>query len=148
MNIDEQTKLSFDPDESGQAMQNTRRSQLREGDRAWGGRLSESCQPMNKNIIRGDQSGMSVHNLTKSYHSALGVNGAVGQRRFQVELAHLCNSPQCLPTEVSLTSIPNRGASHAAMCEVISEKSAEVIIVRANLRSTKLSSKDYRGNNT
>ncbi len=98
-----------------------------------GGRLSENCQLMNKNIIRGAQSGVSEHNITKSRHSALCVNDAVGQWRFQDGLALLCSHPQCLPTEISLASIPSGEVPHTAMCVGISEKSAEVIVVREKL---------------
>ena len=101
-----------------QAIQKTTRSQLRDGDVRWGGRLSEICQSMNKNIIQGILSKVSGHNITKPYHSAQSVNGAIGQRRFQ-----------CLPTEVS----PTCGevyftASVSAMLQIIGEKSADVIV--------------------
>ena len=76
---------------------------------------------MDKNIIEGGQSGTSVHNFTKSCHSALGVNGAVGQRRFQ-----------CLPMEVSLASV-RKGAPCVAIHEVTNEKSADIIVVREEL---------------
>ena len=36
---------------------------------------------MDKNIIEGVKSGVSGHNIAKPCHSALDVNGAVGQRR-------------------------------------------------------------------
>ena len=101
-----------------QAIQKTTRSQLRDGDVRWGGRLSEICQSMNKNIIQGIQSKVSGHNITKPYHSALGVNGAIGRRRFQ-----------CLPTEVSSTCgriFPT--ASVSVMLQMIGEKSADVIV--------------------
>ena len=42
-------------------MKSTTRSQLREGDRPWGGRLWESHQAMNKNLMRSRQSGRSWH---------------------------------------------------------------------------------------
>src|SRR6056297_3300818 len=63
-------------------MKRTTRSQLREGDRAWGGRLWESHQPMNKNRIRGRRNGTSWHNTAKFPHSVPEVNEAVGWRRF------------------------------------------------------------------
>jgi len=63
-------------------MKRTTRSQLREGDRPWGGRLWESHQPMNKNLIRGRRNGTSWHNTAKFPHSVPQVNEAVGWRRF------------------------------------------------------------------
>ena len=74
MNIEEQKKLL--------AMKSTTRSQLRKGDRPWGGRLWESCQAMNKKLIRGRQSGKRWHNTPKFHHSALEVNETLGQWRF------------------------------------------------------------------
>jgi hypothetical protein len=68
--IEEQKKLL--------AMRRTTRGQLREGDRAWKGRLWENYQTMNKNLMRGRQSRKSGHNVTKSCHSALEVNEAFG----------------------------------------------------------------------
>ena len=58
-------------------MQRTTRSQLRKGDRPWEGRLWESHQPMNKNLIRGRRGGMSWHNTAKSCGLAAEVNAAV-----------------------------------------------------------------------
>ena len=49
-------------------MKRTTRSQLREGDRAWGGRLWESHQPTNRNLIRGRRNGTSWHNTAKFPH--------------------------------------------------------------------------------
>ena len=91
MNIEEQKKLL--------TMQRTIRSQLREGDRPWEGRLGESHQPMNKNDIRGRRGGTSWHNTAKSRHSAPEVNGVVGWRRFP-----------CLPGEWERSghSLPDR----------------------------------------
>ena len=63
-------------------MKKTTRSQLRKGDRPWGGRLSEICQLTDRNFIKGHKDGQSVHNLAKVLHSVLRVNGVVGQRRF------------------------------------------------------------------
>ena len=63
-------------------MKRTTRSQLRKGDRPWGGRLWESHQPTNRNLIRGRRDGMSWHNTAKFRHSVLEVNEAVGWRRF------------------------------------------------------------------
>ena len=84
-------------------MKRTTRSQLREGDRAWGGRLWESHQPMNKNLIRGRRDGTSWHNTAKFPHSVPEVNEAVGWWRFPF-----------LSGEISLASA--------------GEKSAEVIV--------------------
>lgn len=110
INIEEQKKLL--------AMKSTTRSQLREGDRPWEGRLWEICQTMNKNLMRGRLGGTRWHNTPKFRHSAQEVNEAFGQRRFQG-----------LPTEISSTS--GRGdaaAQRSAMVAVIGEKSAEVIV--------------------
>ena len=84
MNIEEQKKLL--------AMKRTTRGQLREGDRAWGGRLWEICQPTNRNLIGGRWDGTRWHNTSKFLHSVPKVNEAVGQRRYQ-----------CLPMEISST---------------------------------------------
>ena len=65
-----------------QKMKRTTRSQLREGDRPWGGRLWESHQPTNRNLIRGRRNGTSWHNTAKFLHSVPEVNEAVGWRRF------------------------------------------------------------------
>ncbi len=62
--------------------QSTTRSQLREGDRAWGGRLWESHQAMNKNLLRGRRSQVSWHNTAKPCVSAPEVKEALGWRRF------------------------------------------------------------------
>jgi len=64
-------------------MKRTTRSQLRKGDRPWGGRLWESHQPTNRNLIRGRRDGTSWHNAAKFPHSVPEVNEAVGWRRFQ-----------------------------------------------------------------
>ncbi len=110
MNIEEQKKLL--------AMKNTTRSQLREGDQPWEGRLWEICQTMNKNLMRGRLGGTRWHNTPKFRHSAQEVNEAFGQRRFQG-----------LPTEISSTSgCGNAAAQRPAMVAVIGEKSAEVIV--------------------
>jgi hypothetical protein len=64
-------------------IRSTSRSQLREGDRPWEGRLGgDSHEPMNKNLIRGRQSEVSRHNTAKPPDSALQVNEAVVWRRF------------------------------------------------------------------
>jgi len=81
MNIEEQKKLL--------AMKRTIRSQLREGDRTWEGRLGESHQSMNKNDIRGRRDETSWHNTAKSPHSVPEVNDVIGWRRFP-----------CLPGEI------------------------------------------------
>ena len=110
MNIEEQKKLL--------TMKSTTRGQLRKGDRPWEGRLWESCQTMNKKLIRGRLSGMRWHNTPKFHHSAQEVNETFGQRRFQG-----------LPMEISSTC--GRGFATAllsAMVGVIGEKSAEVIL--------------------
>ena len=84
MNIEEQKKLL--------AMKRTTRSQLRDREGSWEGRLWESHQAMNKKSIRGRQGGMSWHNTAKSLHlTALEVNGTLGWWRIK-----------CLPGEISL----------------------------------------------
>jgi len=71
MNIEEQKKLL--------AIKRTTRSQLRDREGSWEGRLWESHQAMNKKSIRGRQGGMSWHNTAKSLHlTALEVNGTLG----------------------------------------------------------------------
>ncbi len=84
MNIEEQKKLL--------AMKRTTRSQLHDREGLWEGRLWEICQLTNRNLIRGLESGTRWHNTSKSCHSALQINEAVGQRRYQ-----------CLPMEISWT---------------------------------------------
>ena len=73
-----------------QKMKRTTRSQLRKGDRPWGGRLWESHQPTNRNLIRGRRDGTSWHNAAKFPHSVLEVNGAVGWRRFSFLPGETC----------------------------------------------------------
>ena len=87
-------------------MKRTIRSQLREGDRPWGGRLGENHQPMNKNLIRGRRNGTSWHNTAKFLHSVPEVNEAVGWWRFSF-----------LSGEISSASA--------------GEKSAEIVVVIA-----------------
>ena len=62
-------------------MRSTSRSQLRKGDRPWEGRLGDSHEPMNKNLIRGRQREVSWHNTAKPFDSSLEVNEAVVWRR-------------------------------------------------------------------
>ena len=95
-NIEEQKKLL--------PMQRTTRSQLRSREGPWEGRLWESHQPMNKNLILGRRDGKSWHNTAKSPRSVAEVNEAVGWRRTVF-----------LPGEIS----PSRDG----------EKSAEVIVI-------------------
>lgn len=71
-------------------MKRTTRSQLREGDRSWGGRLWESHQPTNRNLIRGRRNGTSWHNTAKFPHSVPEVNEAVGWRRFSFLPGEIC----------------------------------------------------------
>ena len=103
-------------------MKKTTRSQLQHCEVLWGGRLSEICQSMDKNIIEGVKSGVSGHNTAKPCHSALDVNGAIGQRRFQ-----------CLPMEVSFTCAYTLGASSEVTLVMMSEKSAEAIVASQKL---------------
>ena len=63
-------------------MKRTTRSQLREGDRPWGGRLWESHQPTHRNLIRGRRDGTSWLNAAKFLHSVPEVNEAVGWQSF------------------------------------------------------------------
>jgi hypothetical protein len=112
-------------------MKRTTRSQLREGDRSWEGRLWENCQTMNKKLIRGRLSGMRWHNTPKSRHLAQEVNGTFGQWRITQ-----------LPGEIS----PTRGRACATarpleIADVIGEKSAEVILAGNANRSARLHSK-------
>ena len=81
-------------------VKSTSRSQLREGDRTWEGRLGDSHEPMNKNLIRGRQSEVSWHNTAKPFGSALEVNEAVVWRRY---------TP--LPGEISLAWRPAAAGS-------------------------------------
>jgi hypothetical protein len=78
MNIEEQKKLL--------AMKNTIRSQLREGDQPWEGRLWEICRTMNKNLMRGrhgatrwhkQATDRSAEDFSSFCHSAQEVNAAV-----------------------------------------------------------------------
>jgi len=112
MNIEEQKKLL--------AMKRTTRSQLRDREGSWEGRLWESHQAMNKKSIRGRQSGMSWHNTAKSLHlTALEVNGTLGWWRIK-----------CLPGEISPTCAPSKGGASAVETRwMIGEKSAEAIVV-------------------
>ena len=109
MNIEEQKKLL--------AMKRTTRSQLRDREGSWEGRLWESHQAMNKKSIRGRQGGMSWHNTAKSLHLiALEVNGTLGWW-----------SIKCLPGEISPTCAPGKGGAFAERW-MIGEKSAEAVI--------------------
>ena len=78
----------------------TIRGQLREVDRSWEGRLGESHQPMNKNLIRGRRDRPSWHNTAKTCHSVPEVNEAVGWRRFSL-----------LPGEICLALLPAKAGS-------------------------------------
>ena len=73
-----------------QKMKRTTRSQLREGDRPWGGRLWESHQPTNRNLIRGRRDGTSWHNAAKFPHSVPEVNEAAGWLRFSFLPGETC----------------------------------------------------------
>ena len=110
MNTEEQKKLL--------TVKSTTRGQLRKGDRPWEGRLWESCQTMNKKLIRGRLGGKRWHNTPKFRHSTQEVNETFGQWRFQG-----------LPTEISSTCGRVFVAAHPSeMAGVIGEKSAEVIV--------------------
>ena len=63
-------------------VRSTSRSQLREGDRTWEGRLGDNREPTNRNLIRGRQSEVSWHNTAKPFGLALEVNEAVVRWRF------------------------------------------------------------------
>ena len=100
-------------------MKRTTRSQLREGDRSWGRRLLEICQPTDRNLIEGQRDGLSEHNIVKVLHSVPGVNGVVGRRRFW-----------CLPMEISPTCDTFRSVAFGLeMGQMIGEKSADAIVV-------------------
>jgi hypothetical protein len=105
-------------------MKRTTRSQLRKGDRPWEGRLWESHQPMNKNLIRGRRGGMSWHNTAKFPRSAAEVNEAVGWQRTVF-----------LPGEISSTGgVFRHAAPSSVMAAVRDEKSAEMVVVRKTSR--------------
>jgi len=113
-NIEEQKKLL--------PMKRTTRSQLRSREGPWEGRLWESHQPMNKNLIRGRRDGMSWHNTAKFPRSVAEVNEAVGWRRTVF-----------LPGEISSTGgVLRHAAPSSAMAAVWGEKSAEVILPEAS----------------
>jgi hypothetical protein len=113
MNIEEQRKLL--------TMKRTTRGQLRVREGSWEGRLWESHQATNRNLIGGRQSGKSWHNTAKSCHSALEVNEALGWWRITF-----------LPGEISSTcGRIFTAAQLSAMAGVIGEKSAEVIVLRS-----------------
>ena len=76
-------------------VRSTSRSQLREGDRTWEGRLGDNHEPMNKNLIRGRQSEVSWHNTAKPFDLALEVNEAAMWWRYTL-----------LPGEISLAGRP------------------------------------------
>ena len=76
-------------------IRSTSRSQLREGDRTWEGRLGDNHEPTNRNLIRGRQSEVSWHNTAKPFDSALEVNEAAVWWRY---------TP--LPGEISLAWRP------------------------------------------
>jgi hypothetical protein len=110
MNIEEQKKLL--------AMKRTTRGQLRDREGSWEGRLWESRQTTNRNLMRGRQSGKSWHNTAKSRYSALEVNEAFGWWKITF-----------LPGEISEACGRSNAAAHrSVMADVISEKSAEVIV--------------------
>ena len=97
-------------------------SQLRCREGPWEGRLRESHQPMNKNLMRGRRGGMSWHNTAKLRRSAAEVNEAVGWQRTVF-----------LPGEISSTcGVLRRAAPSSAMAAVRGEKSAEVILPEAS----------------
>ena len=100
-------------------MKRTTGSQLRCREGPWEGRLRESHQPMNKNLMRSRRGGKSWYNTAKFLRSAAEVNEAVGWRRTVF-----------LPGEISSTWRPAfvRGALAAVMAPVMGEKSAEVIV--------------------
>ena len=123
MNTEEQKKLL--------GVKSTTRGQLRDREGAWEGRLWESCQTTNRNLIRGRRDGMSGHNTAKFRHSVPEVNEAFGQWRFR-----------CLPMEISSTCGRLRAAAHlSAMAGVIGEKSAEVVLAEITNRSARSHSK-------
>ena len=93
------------------AMKRTTRGQLRKGDRPWEGRLWESHQPMNKNLIRGRRGGMSWHNTAKFLRSAAEVNETVGWRRTVFLPGEIC--PARRPAQAG-SAPPSNGWSDRA----------------------------------
>jgi hypothetical protein len=119
-------------------VRSTSRSQLRKGDRPWEGRLGDSHEPMNKNLIRGRQSEVSWHNTAKPSDSALEVNEAVVWRRFVPLPGEPERSGDSLPNFNFYSQSAGKSRSHAvakvtapcaAMRWVMIEKSAEVIVL-------------------
>jgi hypothetical protein len=119
-------------------IRSTSRSQLRKGDRPWEGRLGDSHEPMNKNLIRGRQSEVSWHNTAKPSDSALEVNEAVVWRRFVPLPGEPERSGDSLPNFNFYSQSAGKSRSHAvakvtapcaAMRWVMIEKSAEVIVL-------------------
>jgi hypothetical protein len=76
------------------------RSQLRAGDQTWEGRLGDSHEPTNRNLIGGRQRGESWHNTAKPFDSSLEVNEAVVWRRNTL-----------LPGEISMAWRPAKAGS-------------------------------------
>ncbi len=107
-------------------MKRTTRSQLRKGDRPWEGRLWESHQPTNRNLMRGRRDGTSWHNAAKFLHSVPEVNEAAGWRRFSFLPGETCLALRRVQTRSArrgdvpgvragvsrghITAIENRGA--------------------------------------
>jgi hypothetical protein len=94
--------------------QNTTRSQLRKGDRPWGGRLWESHQAMNKNLLRGRRRRVSWHNAAKPVISTPEVKEALGWRRFPSlsgETSLACGSPSGFSAAPSNGRRDRRGVS-------------------------------------
>ena len=114
-------------------VRSTSRGQPRKGDRPWGGRLCESHEPTNRNLIRGRSGPVSWHNTAKPFVSSRKVNQAVVWRRAAL-----------LPGEICPTGRPGfgRGAPGSVMDRVIGQKSAEAIVV-----ATSRGLKDARSNN-
>ncbi len=69
MNIEEQMKLL--------AMKRTTRSQLHDREGLWEGRLSDICQLMNKNLIRGLESGTRCHRQAMNKSAAVPKNPVI-----------------------------------------------------------------------
>ena len=100
------------------------RGQLRCREARWEGRLWETCEPMDKNRIKGRHGLVSWHHTAKPIGASMEVNAAVVQ-----------GSIECLPREASLScvvwlkSATKDNAARAVMCALNIEESAESIVV-------------------
>ena len=112
----------------------TIRSQLREGDRAWEGRLGESRRPTNRNHIGGRRDGTSWHNTAKSRHSVPEVNEAARWRRFSSLPGEICPALR----SALVAGSAQRGDAPGDRAEVSRGHSTEIVNRGAGIRSLKL----------